>query len=177
MSEDLDYWLIKYLTKKLSVRITTNTRDASASKKREKNHHAQVHQWGRETLLTMYLYFYLPFIKQEQQQCFVALHCVVVVVGGENCNSCVLCFISVHCCCCCCQCGSEEVSGAWEPRSQNHKSEKRLSSPLMYLSMMIFLSFSFFLSFACNREVFNYCIGDKYMPQWRLLQWWSGPDG
>ena len=26
---------------------------------------------------------------------------------------------------------------AWEPRSQNHKSEKRLSSPLMYLSMMM----------------------------------------
>ena len=29
------------------------------------------------------------------------------------------------------------MSVAWEPGSQNHKSEKRLSSPLMYLSMMM----------------------------------------
>ena len=112
----------------------------------------------------MYLYFICPPSKctlQEQQQCFVALHCILLCCVG-NCISCDFYFISVHCCCCCCLCGAEEVRAwAWEPRSQNHKSEKRLSSTLMYLSVMIFLSLFPFLSFACNM-VFNYYIGDKY---------------
>ena len=36
MSEGLVYCLIKYLTKKLSVSVITNARDASASKKQDK---------------------------------------------------------------------------------------------------------------------------------------------
>ena len=84
MSEGLVYWLIKYLTKKVSVTVTTSTRDASASKntrtklwKRRKNQKSGM--WKRSGM------FEVETGKLVNKQAITHIWNVTCLLGHQHC--------------------------------------------------------------------------------------------